>query len=50
LIGNKIDLQHLRKVSIDEGILLAKKFNIAYMESSAKDNCNIEMAFKEISR
>jgi len=47
LVGNKSDTTH-RKVKIDEGIELAKELNIPFIETSAKDNINIDKAFELI--
>jgi small GTP-binding protein len=46
LIGNKVDLEENRKVSVEDGINLAKKYNnIGFYETSAKmgDNVNVAM-------
>ena len=45
LWGNKCDLEDSRKVSTDEGKELADQYNIRFIESSAKDNSNVEEAF-----
>jgi small GTP-binding protein len=43
LLGNKIDLESRREVLVNEGEQLAfKNNNIAFFETSAKDNINIE--------
>ena len=44
LVGNKSDT-HKRQVKIEEGIEKANNLNIAFIETSAKDNINIEKAF-----
>ena len=50
LIGNKLDLKELREIK-DEGQMYAKEHNmINYIETSAKDNLNIDEAFKEITQ
>ena len=36
LVGNKCDLDDLRKVSYDEGKELADHFNVKFLETSAK--------------
>jgi len=54
LVGNKSDLTERRKVSEEEGnelgiyekIKEAKEFNMPFMETSAKENINIEDLFK----
>ena len=42
LIGNKVDLEEKRKVSKKEGEEKAKKNGYLFMETSCKDNINIE--------
>ncbi len=41
LVGNKCDLEDERVVSKDQGQSLAKQFNCAFMESSAKLKVNV---------
>jgi Ras-related protein Rab-21 len=48
LVGNKSDLDHRRAVETDEGIEMAKKFKIAFFETSAKGNEHVADAFDEI--
>ena len=43
LIGNKIDLE--RKVSSEDGEAKAKKYNITFIETSAKEGANVDKAF-----
>ena len=51
LIGNKSDLSLLyRSISYEEIIEFANSINIKYIETSAKDNKNIDKAFDELSR
>ena len=45
LVGNKCDLANERKVSYEEGENYAKKFNIKFFESSAKDGTNVKELF-----
>ena len=45
LIGNKCDLVNQRQVSVEEGENYAKKFNIKFFESSAKDGTNVNELF-----
>ena len=49
LVGNKIDLVDKRDVSSAEGEELAKKFGLAYIETSAKTGENIEDAFNMLA-
>lgn len=50
LIGTKSDLNNQRKVSKEEAQLLADKLNMNYIETSAKDNININDPFINISK
>ena len=45
LIGNKCDLGNFRKVSIEEGRLLARIHRVKYMETSAKEKIHIKECF-----
>lgn len=48
LIGNKCDLKSNRIISYDEVSSLAAKWNIPYIETSAKTRENVDKAFSEI--
>lgn len=51
LIGNKSDLNAERRVSVEEGQNLARRFNnCRFMETSAKSRVNVEEAFHELVR
>lgn len=50
LVGTKSDLDHERKVSKYEIQLLANELDIKYIETSAKDNNNIEYVFYALSK
>lgn len=51
LVANKIDLVHNRKVTLAEGLALAAKLKIPYIETSAKDPpVNVDAAFHQIVR
>ena len=50
LIGSKMDLDEFRAVTRDDGILAAKKYNLAsFIELSSKTGENVEEAFKNIT-
>ena len=48
LVGNKIDLPDQRIISTDQAEELAKMFKISYIETSAKNNINVNLVFKEV--
>ena len=49
--GNKSDLEDQRQVPFDDVIRFADQYDILHaIETSAKDNINIEEAFVEIAR
>jgi GTPase KRas len=50
LVGNKCDLEEQRQVSKAKGKELADKYNCSFMETSAKDNTNVEEAFYTLIR
>lgn len=41
LVGNKCDLEDERVVGKDQGVNLARQFNCAFMETSAKAKINV---------
>ena len=45
IVGNKTDLEHLRKVEQQTGKDLANKLNADFIETSAKSGKNVEEAF-----
>lgn len=49
LVGNKVDLKNSREVSTIEGMDLAKVLNIYYMETSVKNNENIDEVFEWVA-
>jgi small GTP-binding protein len=49
VIGNKIDLEDQRKVSLEEGEQVANELNFEFFETSAKSAENVETAFRRIS-
>uniref|UniRef100_A0A674MQS2 small monomeric GTPase n=1 Tax=Takifugu rubripes TaxID=31033 RepID=A0A674MQS2_TAKRU len=48
LVGNKSDLRHLRAVPIDEARAFAEKYGLSFLETSALDSSNVELAFHTI--
>src|SRR3569623_1838734 len=48
LVGNKTDLRHLRAVKTEEGAAFAQKHNLAFIETSALDSSNIDLAFERV--
>lgn len=48
LVGNKNDLRHLREVTTDEGKEFAEKHKLSFIETSALDSTNVELAFTNI--
>lgn len=49
LVGHKSDLQSTRCVSAQEAEELAASLGMAFMETSAKDNCNVDLAFDTLA-
>ncbi|EFA75388.1 Rab GTPase [Heterostelium album PN500] len=50
LIGNKSDHNDRRVVKVEEGERFARENNILFIETSAKDNTNVEKAFEDATR
>lgn len=49
IIGNKIDLQdNMRKVDRETGKKFAKQQRALFLETSAANNTNVQMAFEEL--
>jgi len=48
LVGNKTDLKHLRAVQTEDAAFYAQRNNLAFIETSALDNSNVEQAFTKI--
>ena len=46
LVGNKSDLEKYREVSKEEGKEFAKNYDLIFMETSAKNNNNVEKLFE----
>lgn len=50
LVGNKSDADDKRKVSVEEGKELAARYNIPFLETSAKNSKNVTEAFLTLSK
>lgn len=51
LVGNKCDLSsNMRAVSPEEGADLARELGCGFVETSAKDNVNVEQTFTDLIR
>ena len=50
LVGNKCDLENLRKVRKEEGNEIANKYGIKYIETSAKETTNIDDLFESTAK
>jgi GTPase SAR1 family protein len=50
VVGNKIDLEAERVVSLEQGQDLARASNAGFFETSAKARINIDEMFHEIGR
>ncbi|SAM00998.1 hypothetical protein [Absidia glauca] len=50
LVGNKVDLAHLRKVSTSEAGALAQEWNCQYVETSAKTRQNVDQVYTMLMR
>lgn len=50
LVGNKVDLEHQRVVSTEEGAQFAEEHELIFIETSAKTGFNVDKAFLESAR
>lgn len=50
LVGNKVDLAHLRKVNSSEAQQLAQEWSCPYIETSAKTRQNVEEVYSTLMR
>ena len=48
LIGNKIDLVSERTVAQEEGVKIAEKYGMPFIETSAKESLNVKEAFLKV--
>ncbi|XP_069751268.1 ras-related protein Rab-39B-like [Narcine bancroftii] len=49
LVGHKSDLTHVRKVSREEAEQMAATLGLNYLETSAKNNTNVDKAFMKLT-
>uniref|UniRef100_A0A8C2VFC4 RAB42, member RAS onco family n=1 Tax=Chinchilla lanigera TaxID=34839 RepID=A0A8C2VFC4_CHILA len=49
LVGHKSDLQSSRCVSLEEAEALAASLGSAFIETSARNDCNVELAFDTLT-
>jgi len=50
LVGNKCDIVDEKVVSTEEAMKLAKEYNMAFFEASAKSDINVDQAFLTIAK
>ena len=50
LVGNKVDLVDRREVQKDEGRSCAKRLGATFVETSACNSTNVDVAFLNIAR
>lgn len=50
LIGNKCDLAQMRQVSTQQGNQLAREYGMKFLETSARDNVNVQEAFLTLAK
>lgn len=50
LVGNKSDLNYRRRVTKEEGEEFAKKHNLLFIETSAKEDNGVTEAFEETAK
>jgi len=48
LLGNKLDLRHIRAVTTAEGQQFASENNLLFLETSSLDAHNVELAFEDM--
>jgi hypothetical protein len=48
LVGNKCDIVNLRAVSTEQAKEFAEKHNLSFIETSALESTNVELAFTNI--
>uniref|UniRef100_H2Z0C8 Uncharacterized protein n=1 Tax=Ciona savignyi TaxID=51511 RepID=H2Z0C8_CIOSA len=51
LVGNKCDCSSAeRKVKVQDGVRLAKEYDIVFLETSAKTGVNVDLAFDAVAK
>ncbi|XP_076072421.1 ras-related protein Rab-37-like isoform X8 [Mytilus galloprovincialis] len=50
LLGNKADMTGERMIRTEDGEKLAKEYNVAFMETSAKTGMNVDLAFMAVAK
>ncbi|KAK9810191.1 hypothetical protein WJX72_006464 [[Myrmecia] bisecta] len=48
LVGNKSDLRHLRSVQTEDAQAFCEKEGLSFIETSALESTNVELAFQKI--
>lgn len=48
--GNKADCGNERQVKREDGDRLAREYNVAFMETSAKSGLNVDLTFLAVAR
>uniref|UniRef100_A0A0D6QSN5 Uncharacterized protein n=1 Tax=Araucaria cunninghamii TaxID=56994 RepID=A0A0D6QSN5_ARACU len=48
LVGKKSDLKDVREVPVEEGTALAEAQNLGFIETSALDSTNVQLAFQTL--
>jgi len=50
IVGNKIDIEDKRKVTLDEGKDVAGRYNVKFLETSAKTAKGVSEAFQALTK
>jgi Ras-related protein Rab-1A len=50
LVGNKLDLEDMRQIMREEGKQKAEELNVKFLETSAKESTNVDLAFHTMIR